>query len=78
MISDFLLSGLSRGYSMTCQNAKQDFFWLKVGLTKERFNALWDYFKGLDKKEMIAEIEHDGFSEDGTPINGVVINVKHF
>ena len=77
MKTDFKLTGLSRAKSMTCEPFNnENIFWPKVGLSQERFDALWDYFKGAKPMQMIAEIEHDGLYEDGTPINGVVLNVR--
>ena len=75
--SDFKLTGLGRKKSMTCEPLNnQNIFWPKVGLTQDRFNALWDYFKGNKPMQMIAEIEHEGLYEDGTPINGNVVGVR--
>ncbi len=73
MKSDFKLVGLSRNKSMTCEPLNnENIFWPKVGLTQDRFDALWDYRQNV----MIAEIEHEGIDENGIPINGVVIAVK--
>jgi len=75
--TDFMLIGLSRKKSMTCAPMNnEEIFWPKVGLTQDRFDALWDYFKGNKPMQMIAEIEHEGFYKDGTPINGVVVGVR--
>lgn len=73
---EFRLIGLNRPYSMTCITDNEVVFWPKVGITKDRFNALWDYCIGNWKDKKYAEIEHDGLREDGTPINGVVISVR--
>ncbi len=75
--TDFKLVGLSKPFSMTCRTDKTDIaFWPKVGIPRERFDALWNYCKGEWKDKKIAEIEHEGLREDGTPINGIVIGVR--
>ena len=75
--SDFKLTGLGRKKSMTCEPLNnQNIFWPMVGLTQDRFDALWDYFKGNKPMQMIAEIEHEGLFEDGTPKNGTVVAVR--
>ena len=78
MKTDFRLVGLSRKKSMTCElmNTDKDCFWPKVGLTQDRFDALWEYFSKNKPMQMIAEIEHEGLYEDGTPKNGVVVGVR--
>jgi hypothetical protein len=44
--SDFKLIGLSRKRSMTCEPLdNENIFWPTVGLTQDRFDALWDYFQ---------------------------------
>ena len=42
----------------------------------EKFNELWNYCEGnwIDRK--IAEIEHDGYFEDGLPINPIVVGIR--
>lgn len=78
MKSKFKLVGLSRTLSMTCEPLdKEECFWPKVGISQERFNALWDYKKDHWNEKMICTIEHDGVDEDGIPINGTVIEVEH-
>lgn len=79
MKTEFKLVGLGRPLSMTCEPIdKEDCFWPKVGLTQDRFNALWDYKKDHwnGSEKMIAVIEHDGLDGDGFPLNGVVVEVK--
>lgn len=64
---------------MTCQPLQnENIFWPKVGIDRDRFEALWNYCKGNWKDKKIAEIEHDGFYEDGTPINPVVVGVREW
>lgn len=75
MKSDFKLVGLSKKKSMTCEPLdNENIFWPKVGLTQDRFDALWEYRQNV----MIAEIEYDRLDKDGIPINGVVIGVREF
>ena len=75
MKSDFKLTGLSKPLSMTCEPLdNENIFWPKVGLSQDRFNALFKYRNNV----MIAEIEHEGIYKDGTPINGVVVGVREF
>lgn len=77
MKSDFKLVGLGRKKSMTCEPLNnENVFWPKVSISQDRFDALWNYKKNHWDDEMIAEIEHDGFYEDGTPINPVVVAVR--
>lgn len=77
--SDFKLIGLGRKKSMTCTPMdNEEIFWPSVGLTQERFDALWDYFSGSKPMKMIAEIEHEGLYEDGTPKSSIVVDVRDF
>lgn len=76
MKSYFKLVGLSRPFSMTCEPLdNENIFWPKIG-TRERFDALWNYCKyhWYDKK--FVEIEHEGFYDDGTPINPIVVGIS--
>lgn len=76
MKSKFRLKGLNRPKSMTCYPLNnENIFWPKVDMSQERFDALWKYCKGHWKEDKFVEIEHDGFYEDGTPINPIVKNV---
>ena len=75
--SDFKLVGLGRKKSMTCEPLNnENIFWPKVGLTQDRFDALWNYKKNHWDDKMIAEIEHEGINEEGIPINGIVVAVR--
>lgn len=77
MKGEFKLIGLSRGLSMTCEPLNnENIFWPKVGISQERFDALWDYKKDHWEDKMTCIIEHEGLRKDGTPINGVVISVS--
>lgn len=73
-ISEFKLSGLGRKKSITCETRKEDFFWPKVGLSQDRFDAFWKYYDVKD--EYVAVIEHNGFSEDGVPLIATVIEIR--
>lgn len=77
MKSDFKLTGLSKPQSFTCEPLNGDtIFWAKNGLGKEKFNELWNYCDGNWQDNKIAEIEHEGLNEDGTPINPVVVGIR--
>ena len=81
MISDFLLKGLSLKRSYTCytMDGKESIFWAKSNWDYEKFRKLFDWAKNSDnfwKSKWIAEIEHDGFYEDGTPVNPMVLNIR--
>jgi hypothetical protein len=78
MKSDFKLVGLSKTKSMTCEPLdKEELFWPKCGLSQDRFDALWKYKEGnWGEGTMIAEIEYDSLTEDGIPVNGIVIAVR--
>jgi hypothetical protein len=81
MKSDFLLKGLSAPKSFTCRtmDGKETIFWATTTMSDERYKALFKWAKGTDdfwKSKWIAEVEHDGLFEDGTPRNPVVIAVR--
>lgn len=80
MRSKFKLKGLGMAENrpFTCEPLhNEEIFWPKSGLAKDRHKALFEYKKktGWDAK-MFAIIEHDGLRPDGTPINGVVVEVE--
>jgi hypothetical protein len=80
MKSDFKLVGFSRRKSMSCEPLNnENIFWPKIDMTQDRFNALFDWAKkddGFWKLKWIAEIDHEGLYEDGTPINPVVKAIR--
>ncbi len=80
MKSDFRLIGLSRKKSFTCtQLHNEEIFWPEVGLSQDVFDLLWDKAEATDdfwKIKWIAEIEHDGTFEDGTPKDAIVVNFR--
>lgn len=81
MKTDFKLIGLNRQRDrfMTCVPLhNEEIFWPKMAMSMEKFNELWNYFTGLSPMRMIAEIEHDGLTDDGVPINGTVVNVRDY
>jgi hypothetical protein len=55
----------------------EEIFWPKSAIVPERRRALFNYKKttGWEAK-MFAIIEHEGLRTDGTPINGVVVEVE--
>lgn len=80
---EFKLQGLTLPGSFTCKPLyKEDHFWAKSNMTLERFQAFFDYFGEACKKldgsgqNFTVIIEHDGLTEDGTPINPIVIEIK--
>ena len=81
MKSDFSLIGLSRIKSMTCSNLyKEDIFWPKVDIPQDRFDALFNWARSTDfwQIKWIAEIEHKGFYEDGTPRHHIVKAIREW
>lgn len=79
MKTTFKLTGLSHKKSMTCEPLhNEEIFWPKVGLTQDRFDALWNYMKDGKFEGMTCEIEHEGLFKDGTPIQGTVISVSDY
>ncbi len=80
MKSDFRLRGLNKSKTATLELIDTDrtTFWAKIDMPKERFNALWDYCKGNWKEPKIAEIEHDGFNDDGTPHKPIMTGFREW
>jgi len=77
MKTDFKLTGLSKPNRMTCEPLhNENIFWSETSMSKERFDALFEYSKDNWHDKKIAEIEHEGIRADGTPINPIVINVR--
>lgn len=81
MKSDFLLKGLSAPKSFTCytMDGKESIFWAKSNMPDDRYKALFNWAKTTDdfwKSKWIAEIEHDGLYDDGTPKNPFVVSVR--
>ena len=76
MTSKFNLNGLSKKKSVTCSviGGSQELFWPKVEMAQDRFDAFWNYYD--TKNEYLAEIEHEGLRDDGTPVNPVLINIE--
>ncbi len=76
--SDFRLIGLSKPNSATLQflYSDEETFWAKCNMTPETFQAMFDYCEGNWDELKIAEVEHDGFYDDRTPINPVVIGIR--
>jgi len=80
MKSDFRLVGLSKPKSASLQFLHSDktTFWASIEMPEDRINALWDYCKDNWHEKKIAEIEHNGLYEDGTPIKPIMIGVREW
>lgn len=79
MTTQFKLTGLSKPRSFTMETSSGEIFWATADenvFPQERFDALFNYAKGNWSEKKQAVIEHDGFAEDGTPINPKVIMIK--
>lgn len=78
MKTEFKLIGLSRPASATLQHldSDRDIFWATINMPQDRIDALWNLCEGDWKNMKIAEIECDGLSEDGTPINAKMIGFR--
>lgn len=73
MKTDFKLTGLSKPQSFTCEPLNSDtIFWAKNGLSKDKFNELWNYCNGNWSDKKIAEEICEDFNKmdnkDFTPI----------
>ena len=77
MNTEFKLIGLSKPQSFTLELAhNQEIFWAKNGMGLKKFNELWNYCSGHWEDKKLAQVQHDGFSLDGTPINPVVVGIS--
>lgn len=76
MITEYALTGLSRNKSVTCVAPNEEFFWPKVIMSQDRFNAFWDYFSNRKDEKFVAVIDHAGSHFDGMPKNPVLIEIK--
>lgn len=76
-VHEFELQGLSKPRSFTCRPLyADDHFWATSDMPYLRFNALFDYYSGRSSgKGWKVKIEHDGLTDNGTPINPIVIDV---
>lgn len=78
MQSDFKLVGLSKPCSLTCEPLhKEEVFWVKPDISKDRFDALFEYMRNNWDVLVIVELEHEGLKEDGTPLNPKFVQLKH-
>ncbi len=76
MKSYFKLIGLSRPQSFSCEPLNnENIFWAKNGLGLDKFNGVWNYCKDHWGDKRFVEIEHDGFYDDGTPKNPIVVGI---
>lgn len=80
MKSDFRLMGLNKSRTATLHfiNTDKAIFWAKINMPKDRFDAMWNYCKDNFNDAKIAEVEHDGYFEDGTPINPVMVSFREW
>lgn len=78
MKSEFRLIGLSAPKSATLHFLDTDktTFWASVEMSDDRYKALFAYCKDNWDVKKIAEVEHDGFYEDGTPKHPKVLAVR--
>jgi len=80
MKTDFRLCGLGRKKSVTCGLLFSDgeTFWPTVKMDQDVFDAMWKYCDKNWGDPKIAEIEHDGFSEDGIPLNAFFVGFREW
>lgn len=81
MTKDFKLGGLGRPKSFTCNTLdnREEIFWPENNWSQEKFDELWNYIKATDgfwNHTWIAEIEYSELSEEGIPIDGLLLNIK--
>lgn len=79
-LSQYKLTGLGRLNSDEYMNGN-----IQIGKTEADFvkarikgddaskEALWQYCKGHWHTGIMAEVEHEGFKPDGTPINPIIV-----
>lgn len=69
MKTDFKLVGITKPRSATLEflHTDAETFWSVFDMPDERVDALFKFMEGNWKTPMIAEVEHEGFYEDGTP-----------
>lgn len=66
------------GQSVTClsQGKSQELFWPEVKMSKEEFKPLYDYYADRHENELFtALVRHEGLTEDGCPLNAVLIEI---
>lgn len=72
----FPLIGLSKPKSCTLTFGKQEhFFWPKVDLPQDRFDALWTFCRDNWDEKKYGVITHEGLGEDGEPINPILVDI---
>ena len=79
--SDFKLIGLSSPRSCTLTPLNNEtIFWANISMNfeEDKVAALWNYCKGNWADRKIAEVEHEGLREDGTPVNPIVLNIREW
>lgn len=78
MKTKFELIQLSKPKCVKLQPIDSDKFSFeaKVEMEQDRFDALWKYCEGNWNEKKYAEIEHEGFYENGEPINPIFKGIK--
>lgn len=79
MISYFKLTGLSKPLSFTMETSKGIIFHapaLESCFTYQGFDELFKYCKGNWADNKQARVAHNGFAEDGTPIEPKVMEIN--
>lgn len=77
MIANFRLAGLSRIKSCTLTYGKhENFFWPKVDLSQERFDALWKFCRDNWDEPKWGVVEFDSLDDDGEPVNPKLIDIS--
>lgn len=69
------LIGLSKPRTATLTGPKEDIFWAPIEMSEDRIDALWDLCKGDWSDPKFAKIKYSGLSEDGFPIDPVMIEL---
>jgi len=75
MTRNFRIRGLSKPHSVTLEH-NNNAFWAESNLTQDRFDALFQYSKHDWDEPKFGVVEYVKQTDDGTPIDGLVIEVK--
>jgi len=75
-ISEFRLTGLSRKKSFTLQllHTDREIFWATPEMSQHSFDTFWNYY--IPSNKYIAEVQHNGLTGDGIPIDPIVISIR--
>lgn len=72
----FRLAGISRPKSCTLTFGKHEhFFWPKVELSQDRFDALWKFCSDNWDEPKWGVIEYDYLDDDGEPMNPRLVDI---